>query len=41
MGIAVAFLRDGKKPASDLVLITPVAITQANLDQAERLGEKA
>jgi ABC-type sugar transport system substrate-binding protein len=39
MDIAVAFLRDGKKPESNLVLITPVAITKANFDQAERLGE--
>jgi inositol transport system substrate-binding protein len=37
--IAVAFAKDGTRPDSDLVLITPVVITQANLDQAERIGE--
>jgi inositol transport system substrate-binding protein len=37
--IAVAFARDGTRPDNDLVLITPVVITQANLDQAERIGE--
>jgi len=35
----VAFLRDGKKPASALTLLTPIAITKQNLDKAERLGE--
>ena len=35
----VAFLRDGKKPASQVTLLTPIAITKDNLDQAERLGE--
>jgi ABC-type sugar transport system substrate-binding protein len=37
--IAVAFAKDGTKPENDLVLITPVVITKANLDQAERIGE--
>jgi ABC-type sugar transport system substrate-binding protein len=37
--IAVAFARDGTEPENDLVLITPVVITKANLDQAERIGE--
>jgi ABC-type sugar transport system substrate-binding protein len=32
-------LRDGKDPESSLVLLTPVAITTKNFDQAERLGE--
>ena len=35
----VDFLRDGKKPESELVLLTPIAITKDNLDKAERLGE--
>lgn len=35
----IAFLRDGKKPDSQVTLLTPIAITQDNLDQAERLGE--
>jgi inositol transport system substrate-binding protein len=37
--IAVAFAKDGTRPENDLVLITPVVITQENLDQAERIGE--
>lgn len=36
---AVAFLREGKKPAQKVVLITPIAITKANLDKAERISE--
>jgi inositol transport system substrate-binding protein len=36
---AVEFLRDGKRPAQKVVLITPVAITKANLDKAERISE--
>jgi ABC-type sugar transport system substrate-binding protein len=32
-------IRNGKDPANQLVLLTPVAITKDNLDQAERLGE--
>jgi ribose transport system substrate-binding protein/inositol transport system substrate-binding protein len=35
----VAFLRDGKKPDQQVTLLTPIAITKENLDQAERLGE--
>ena len=35
----VAFLRDGKKPAEQVTLLTPIAITADNLDQSERLGE--
>ncbi len=34
----VAYLRDGTKP-EPLLLLTPIAITKDNLDQAERLGE--
>jgi ABC-type sugar transport system substrate-binding protein len=34
----VAYLRDGTKP-EPLTLLTPIAITADNLDQAERLGE--
>ncbi len=37
--IAVAFAKDGTKPESNLVLLTPVVIGTGNLDQAERLGE--
>jgi inositol transport system substrate-binding protein len=39
MDIAVAFARDGKEPAQKLVLLTPIVITTANLDKAERLSE--
>jgi inositol transport system substrate-binding protein len=39
MRIAVAFARDGKKPAEAVLLLTPVAITKANLDKAERVSE--
>ncbi len=35
----VAFLRDGKKPAEKVTLLTPIAITKDNLNQAERLNE--
>jgi ribose transport system substrate-binding protein/inositol transport system substrate-binding protein len=35
----VAFLRDGKKPDQQVTLLTPIAITKDNLDQAERLDE--
>jgi len=35
----VAFVRDGKQPAQKVTLLTPIAITKDNLDQAERLGE--
>ena len=37
--ILVDHLRNGKDPKDDLVLLTPVAITESNFDQAERLGE--
>jgi inositol transport system substrate-binding protein len=39
MQIMVELLKDQKQPESDLVLLTPVMITQDNIDQAERLGE--
>lgn len=39
MRIAVAFARDGKKPEKDLTLLTPIVLTTANLDKAERMGE--
>lgn len=39
MRIAVAFARDGKKPAEAVKLLTPIAITTANLDKAERVSE--
>jgi ABC-type sugar transport system substrate-binding protein len=35
----VGFLRDGKKPDKQLILLTPIAITNDNLNQAERLNE--
>jgi inositol transport system substrate-binding protein len=35
----VAFLRDGKKPDQQVTLLTPIAITSDNLNQAERLNE--
>ena len=35
----VAFLREGKKPDQQVTLLTPIAITSQNLDQAERLNE--
>jgi ABC-type sugar transport system substrate-binding protein len=35
----VDFLRDGTEPAEDVILLTPITITQENIDQAERLGE--
>jgi inositol transport system substrate-binding protein len=35
----VSFLREGKKPAQQVTLLTPIAITSDNLDQAERLNE--
>lgn len=35
----VAFIRDGTQPAAKVTLLTPVAITKDNLDQAERLSE--
>lgn len=38
MDAMVKFLREGVKP-EPLVLLTPIAITEDNLDEAERLGE--
>ena len=35
----VAYLREGKKPAEPVKLLTPIAITADNLNQAERLNE--
>ena len=35
----VGFLRDGKKPDQQVILLTPIAITADNLNQAERLNE--
>ena len=37
--VLVAFLRDGKKPDQQVTLLTPIAITKDNLNDAERLGE--
>jgi inositol transport system substrate-binding protein len=37
--ILVDKVRNGKDPANNLILLTPVAITKDNLDKAERLGE--
>ena len=39
METLVAYLRDGKKPDQQLKLLTPIAITSDNLNQAERLNE--
>ena len=33
------YLKTGKKPDQQVTLLTPVAITKANLNEAERLGE--
>ncbi|MCX5577404.1 substrate-binding domain-containing protein [Kaistia terrae] len=35
----VDFIKNGKKPAEPLTLLTPVAITKENLNVSERLGE--
>jgi inositol transport system substrate-binding protein len=35
----VSFIREGKKPAEPVTLLTPIAITSDNLNQAERLNE--
>ncbi len=35
----VSFLRDGTEPANKVTLLTPIAITKDNLNQAERLNE--
>lgn len=37
--ILVDFIKTQKKPASDLTLLTPVAVTKDNLAIAERMGE--
>ncbi|MEK0085532.1 substrate-binding domain-containing protein [Benzoatithermus flavus] len=39
MQIMVEHLKTKKAPESDLVLLTPIVITKANLDKAERLSE--
>jgi ABC-type sugar transport system substrate-binding protein len=41
MGVQILFdfIKNGKKPAEQVNLITPVAITKDNLNTAERLGE--
>ena len=39
MRIMVDFLKNGTPPKESLVLLEPIAITTANIDQAERLGE--
>jgi ribose transport system substrate-binding protein/inositol transport system substrate-binding protein len=39
METLVAYLRDGKKPDQQVKLLTPIAITSDNLNQAERLNE--
>ena len=33
------YLKTNKKPEKDLILLTPIMLTKANLDKAERLGE--
>jgi ribose transport system substrate-binding protein/inositol transport system substrate-binding protein len=35
----VAFIRNGTKPDQAVTLLTPIAITKDNLNQAERLSE--
>lgn len=37
--ILMSYIKDKKKPASDLVLLTPIVITKENLSKAERLDE--
>jgi inositol transport system substrate-binding protein len=37
--VLVTFLREGKKPDQQVTLLTPIAITIDNLNQAERLNE--
>ena len=39
LDILVKFIREGVKPAQSVILLTPVAITKDNLNQAERLNE--
>jgi ABC-type sugar transport system substrate-binding protein len=38
LDVLVDNIREGKKPQSDNILVAPIAITKANLDQAERVG---
>jgi inositol transport system substrate-binding protein len=35
----VSFLRDNKEPEKKVILLTPIAITKDNLNDAERMGE--
>jgi ribose transport system substrate-binding protein/inositol transport system substrate-binding protein len=37
--ILVAYLRDNKQPEQKVQLLTPIAITKANINEAERLSE--
>jgi inositol transport system substrate-binding protein len=37
--VLVTYLREGKKPEQQVTLLTPIAITSENLNQAERLNE--
>ena len=37
--VLVAYLNTKKKPDPDVILLTPIVITKANLDKAERIGE--
>ena len=37
--VLVDYLKTQKKPDPSLILLTPIAITKANLDKAERIGE--
>ena len=39
MDIMVDYLKSKKKPDQNLVLLTPIVITKANLDKSERLNE--
>lgn len=39
METLVSFVRDGKKPDQAVTLLTPIAITSDNLNEAERLNE--
>lgn len=37
--VLVAYLNTQKKPDPNVILLTPIVITKANLDKAERIGE--
>jgi len=39
INVMADFLKSGKKPDHQITLLTPVAITKDNLNDAERLGE--